>query len=383
MNSRIALPQLQSVKLGDYAFRNTKTIGMSNLVSLQSIEFGVECFNGANAFSLIGMVESIIWRIGLPQLQSIKLNNNAFQNTKSFEMFNLTSLQSIDIGQSCFYSASSFSLIGMVESIIWRIGLPQLQSIKLNNNAFQNTKSFEMSNLTSLQSIDIGQSCFNGASSFSLIGIVESIIWRIGLPQLQSIRLDDEAFRLTTSIQLSNLASLQSLNIGQWCFGGYFNGYNQNGGVPSFSLIGRTDNGKWFLDLPQLQTVILGNNAFIVAESFVLFNLPSLQTLDIGQWCFGDYYDARRYNFIGGTSSFSLNGRSAVVKKTIDMPQLKTVRFAESAFRIARSFEMSNLPSLESIEFGPWCFSANYDHNANYYGGGVSSFKMIGGNDRI
>ena len=65
------------------------------------------------------------------------------------------------------------------------------------------------------------------------------------------------------------------------------------------------------------------------------------------------------------------------------MPQLKTVRFAESAFRIARSFEMSNLPSLQSIEFGPWCFSANYDHNANYYGGGVSSFKMIGWNDRI
>ena len=56
------------------------------------------------------------------------------------------------------------------------IALPQLQSIKLNNNAFQNTKSFEMSNLTSLQSIDIGQKCFNGASSFSLIGIDESII---------------------------------------------------------------------------------------------------------------------------------------------------------------------------------------------------------------
>ena len=59
MNSRIALPQLQSVKLGDYAFRNTKTIGMSNLVSLQSIEFGVDCFNGANVFSLIGMIERV------------------------------------------------------------------------------------------------------------------------------------------------------------------------------------------------------------------------------------------------------------------------------------------------------------------------------------
>ena len=56
------------------------------------------------------------------------------------------------------------------------IELPQLQSVRLGDNAFQNTKSFEMSNLTSLQSIDIGQKCFNGANAFSLIGIVESII---------------------------------------------------------------------------------------------------------------------------------------------------------------------------------------------------------------
>ena len=51
--------------------------------------------------------------------------------------------------------------------------LPQLQSVMLNNYAFQNTKSFEMSNLTSLQFIEFGQSCFNGASSFSLIGMDE------------------------------------------------------------------------------------------------------------------------------------------------------------------------------------------------------------------
>ena len=60
MNSRIDLPQLQSVKLGGYAFRYTKTIGLSNLTSLQSVEFGVESFNGANAFSLIGMVENTL-----------------------------------------------------------------------------------------------------------------------------------------------------------------------------------------------------------------------------------------------------------------------------------------------------------------------------------
>ena len=53
--------------------------------------------------------------------------------------------------------------------------------------------------------------------------------------------LGDEAFRLTTSIRLSNLPSLQSIDFGQWCFGGYFNGNNQNGGASSFSLIGNID----------------------------------------------------------------------------------------------------------------------------------------------
>ena len=64
------------------------------------------------------------------------------------------------------------------------------------------------------------------------------------LPQLQSVKLGEWAFQNTGSFAMSNLTSLQSIEFGQWCFGGYFNGYNQNGGVPSFSLIGRTDNGK-------------------------------------------------------------------------------------------------------------------------------------------
>ena len=52
--------------------------------------------------------------------------------------------------------------------------------MKLGYSAFGNTGSFEMSNLTSLQSIEFGAGCFGGegyygggASSFSLIGIIE------------------------------------------------------------------------------------------------------------------------------------------------------------------------------------------------------------------
>ena len=44
------------------------------------------------------------------------------------------------------------------------IDLPLLESVKLANNAFSNTGSIVMTNLTSLQSIDFGQGCFGGHS---------------------------------------------------------------------------------------------------------------------------------------------------------------------------------------------------------------------------
>ena len=146
---------------------------MLNLTSLQSIDFGSNCFNGASSFSLIGIVDRKKWWIDLPHLQSVKLGDYAFQNTGSFTISNLTSLQSIVFGSNCFINAPSFSLTGLNEWMKWRIDLPQLQSVKLGDNAFQSTRSFEMLNHTSLQTIEIGQECFNGASLFSLTGLNE------------------------------------------------------------------------------------------------------------------------------------------------------------------------------------------------------------------
>ena len=162
---------------------------MSNLTSLQSVEFGQGCFGGyydsggASSFTLIGIIEWMTWEIDLPLLQSVKLGGGAFRFTKSFAMSNLTSLQSIEFGGSCFSSATSFSLIGIIEWMTWEIDLPLLQSVKLGGGAFRFTKSFAMSNLTSLQSIEFGQWCYGGdkygggASSFSLIGIIERMKW--------------------------------------------------------------------------------------------------------------------------------------------------------------------------------------------------------------
>ena len=79
------------------------------------------------------------WRLDLPSLQSVKLGDNAFFETQTFEMSNLTSLQSIVIGDNCFIHTGSFSLIGMNERMKWRIDLPDLQSINLGGQAFYYT----------------------------------------------------------------------------------------------------------------------------------------------------------------------------------------------------------------------------------------------------
>ena len=192
------MKSLRSFNISSKVFQSTKSFELTELDALETVEIGENCFNSADSFALIGRTEYINWCEGFPQLQSVRLGGNAFKNTKSFEMSNLTALQFIDIGQNCFggdngsNGASSFSLIGNVKYIHWRIDLPHLQSVKLNNNAFQYTGSFEMSNLTSLQSIDIGQNCFNGASSFSLIGMIERLLWIIDLPQLQLVKLGSD-----------------------------------------------------------------------------------------------------------------------------------------------------------------------------------------------
>ena len=54
--------------------------------------------------------------------------------------------------------------------------LPQLQSVKLGYKSFQYS-SFKLSNLTSLKSIDIGEWCFHYAPSLSLIGLFDGLVW--------------------------------------------------------------------------------------------------------------------------------------------------------------------------------------------------------------
>ena len=48
-----------------------------------------------------------------------------------------------------------------------------LKSFNISSKAFQSAKTFELAELEALETVEIGENCFNSADSFSLIGSTE------------------------------------------------------------------------------------------------------------------------------------------------------------------------------------------------------------------
>ena len=51
--------------------------------------------------------------------------------------------------------------------------MKSLRSFNISSRRFQSTKSFELTELDALESIEIGDNCFNSTNSFALIGRTE------------------------------------------------------------------------------------------------------------------------------------------------------------------------------------------------------------------
>lgn len=90
-------------------------------------------------------------------------------------MTNLPSLQSIDIGDACFPRVTTFTLNGLNDLKNEYIDLSKLQSVKIGNESLY--YSLELNNLPSLQFIDIGEYCFNNAISLILTGRIDGLVW--------------------------------------------------------------------------------------------------------------------------------------------------------------------------------------------------------------
>ena len=90
------------------------------------------------------------------QLKSITIGCSRFKNVREFVLDGLESLKSVKIGEKCFRISDEERDDG-----ICRItNCPNLFQLEIGDASFADFKSFEISNLNSIQSINFGHSCF-------------------------------------------------------------------------------------------------------------------------------------------------------------------------------------------------------------------------------
>jgi len=129
-------------------------------------------------------------------LKTLVIGNRQFWSVNRLELKNQNSLQILYIGNGCFGKVRVFELDGLseLESVVigesgiridrkerndgsYRIvNCPKLKSIQIGDGSLYDYHSIELNNLPSLQSIDIGQECFHWAPSFSMTGLINGLI---------------------------------------------------------------------------------------------------------------------------------------------------------------------------------------------------------------
>ena len=105
-------------------------------------------------------------------LNRIVIGDNCFGKVRVFDLDGLSELESVVIGQQSFKISSSERSDGDYRIV----NCPKLKSIQIGDYSFGDYHSFELNNLSSLQSIDIGMDCFIYAPSFSLTGLIDGLV---------------------------------------------------------------------------------------------------------------------------------------------------------------------------------------------------------------
>ena len=99
------------------------------------------------------------------------------------------------------------------------IGLPNLRTLTIGNESFKQASSFSISTLLSLETVEIGDNCF---------GAIANNIYINSLPELTSLKIGRYSFydktsdnRVNCTFQVFNCSQLLSIEIGEYSFGKY------------------------------------------------------------------------------------------------------------------------------------------------------------------
>ena len=95
-----------------------------------------------------------------------------------------------------------------------------------------------------------------------------------------------------------------------------------------------------FFGFTQLRSIAIGNDCFKNVRKFVLDGLEKLESVKIGEKSF----------------SISDNKRNDGLCRITNCPNLRQLVIGYYSFRDFKQFELSNVKSLQSIQFGEYCF---------------------------
>ena len=134
---------------------------MNDLIVPMSIEefvIGDDMYNGEN-------ITSLHFSPLLIRLKRIAIGNDCFKHVREFVIDGLGSVESVKIGKKCF----RIDVEERDDGICRITNCPNLRQLEIGGDSFRYFKSFELSNVNSLQSIKFGYDCFEYAD-FSLKG---------------------------------------------------------------------------------------------------------------------------------------------------------------------------------------------------------------------
>ena len=89
---------LKRIEIGDNCFRYVREFVIDGLKSLESVKIGIDCFR----IDWKERDDGICRITNCPNLRQLEIGDDSFYDFKSFELSNVNSLQSIKFGNRCF-----------------------------------------------------------------------------------------------------------------------------------------------------------------------------------------------------------------------------------------------------------------------------------------
>lgn len=119
------------------------------------------------------------------------------------------------------------------------------------------------------------------------------------------------------------------------------------------------------IDLPQLETIQVGDNSFKNVEELNLTALNELKSVEVGQSCFTEKGGALNVKNCTKLTSLSTGAHSFAQYKVLAIegtPALERIEIGSEAFKNVGELELIGLSALKRVRVGDGCFLQNNGH---------------------